>query len=257
MKDNSQLLVKAAQLYYDSGVNQSDIANILGVSRPTVSRLLDKAREEGIVEIIVHDPIDKGQELSNQLREAFGLRDAVVITGNYDYEKALERCCEAAIQFMDQILQDGDSIGVAWGSVPRIICRTMKPRDYSNITVVQMVGSLGTGDTDVDGTRIAMRLAQLLGGTYCNIYSPIYVHKREVCEYLCEEPSIAATLERAMHTDVIITGIGSLDNKTTIQRAGYWLESDMDELRRLGAVGHLLGRPYDKTASPSREMVIT
>lgn len=245
MKDNKQLLVRAAQLYYDAGLNQSDIATILDVSRPTVSRLIEKAREEGVVEITVHDPISKDPELSNALRDKLGLRDAVVITGDYHYEKALERCCEAAIQFLETILQDGYTIGIPWGMVPQIICDKIDLKKFENLSVTQMVGCLGTGDTNVDGIKMAIRLANKLGGTYYNIYSPIYVHNKEVSEYLLQEPPIAATLERAMNTDVIVTGIGSVDSKSTIMKAGFWHDEDLQELLDMGVAGHLLGRTYD------------
>ena len=43
-------LVQASRLYYELGETQSRVAEILGVTRPQVSRLLKRARAEGIVE---------------------------------------------------------------------------------------------------------------------------------------------------------------------------------------------------------------
>jgi deoxyribonucleoside regulator len=44
---------QAARLYYQDDLNQRQVANELGVSRPTVSRLLTQARREGIVQISI------------------------------------------------------------------------------------------------------------------------------------------------------------------------------------------------------------
>lgn len=250
MENHTQLLVRTAQLYYEEQLNQSDIANILQVSRPTVSRLIDEARREGVVEIIVHDPIQKNAELSNQLRSTLNLRDAIVLNGVYEYEKALARCCEAGLQLLSTILKNGQTIGISWGSVPQLITDMLQPKDYYNLSVVQMVGCLGTGNPNVDGLELAIHLSRKLGGTYSNIYAPIYVGSEVVRDYLIKEPQIAATLKKAMHTDIIITGIGSLDSGTSIQRAGYWTDADREELLSLGAVGHLLGRPYDRDGNP-------
>ncbi|MGQ9748112.1 MAG: MarR family transcriptional regulator, partial [Candidatus Caldatribacteriaceae bacterium] len=38
-----------AWLHYQEGYSQNDIADMLHLSRPKVSRLLDRARERGIV----------------------------------------------------------------------------------------------------------------------------------------------------------------------------------------------------------------
>ena len=245
MEDRTDLLVRASELYYEQGLNQNEIAKILSISRPTVSRLLDEAKETGVVEIIVHSPIRKDPELSFALRNTFHLKDAVVISGVYDYPKALRRCCEAASQFFNTIMENNKTVGISWGSAPQHLCEVMDKREYYNVNVVQMVGCLGTGNPNVDGIELALRLSRRLGGTYSNIYAPIYVGNEVVYSYLVSEPQIAATLEKANHVDIILTGIGSLDESTTLQQAGYFTDRDRMELIGRGAVGHLLARPYD------------
>ena len=54
MSDFDQL-VRAGRLYYELGETQNQIAELLGVTRPQVSRLLKRARAEGIVEIRIVD----------------------------------------------------------------------------------------------------------------------------------------------------------------------------------------------------------
>ena len=45
MNNHESLLVHVAQLYYQQNLNQSEISKIVGLSRPTVSRMLEEARE--------------------------------------------------------------------------------------------------------------------------------------------------------------------------------------------------------------------
>ena len=54
MSDFEQL-VRASRLYYELGETQNAIAELLGVTRPQVSRILKRARAEGIVEIRIVD----------------------------------------------------------------------------------------------------------------------------------------------------------------------------------------------------------
>lgn len=48
-------LVKIANLYYNDGWTQEQIAKKLGVSRPVISKSLQKAREHKIIEIFIKD----------------------------------------------------------------------------------------------------------------------------------------------------------------------------------------------------------
>lgn len=48
--------VEVAKLYYIDELDQKEIARKLDVSRPTVSRLLQYARENKIVNVDIHDP---------------------------------------------------------------------------------------------------------------------------------------------------------------------------------------------------------
>lgn len=55
--DDMRLLVKCCSLYYRDNLGQEEICEILGVSRPTVSRLLKLGREKGIVKIEFSTPL--------------------------------------------------------------------------------------------------------------------------------------------------------------------------------------------------------
>lgn len=246
MEDKTDLLVRVAELYYEQELNQSEVGKILQLSRPTVSRLLEEAKETGVVEIIVHSPIRKNPALSRELRNTFHLREAIVVQGNYPYEKSLRRCCEAASQFFNTIMDNNTIVGIGWGTVPQILSEILDEKDYYNVNVVQMVGCLGTGNPDVDGIELALRISKRLGGTYSNIYAPIYVGNETVHKYLTSEPQIEATLRRAEHVDIVLTGVGSFNPETTLQRAGYWNDADRERFIRQGAVGHVMAQPYDQ-----------
>jgi deoxyribonucleoside regulator len=250
MNNNIDQLIRVSELYYEEGLSQQEISRIMDVSRPAVSRMLTEARDCGIVEIKVNSPIRKNAELSKRIREVFGLRDVIVVKGSYSYERGLHRCCEAAVDYSSTILTNGMTIGTAWGMVPRYLCELFNERrddfKYYNIDVVQMVGCLGAGNPEMDGVEIALRLARSLGGMYYNIYAPVYVSSKPLYDSIMEEPLTRATLRRAQQVDVTYMGIGSYDDTTSLQRAGYLNDNSRRELIAAGAAGHMLARPYDK-----------
>ncbi|MDY3619176.1 sugar-binding transcriptional regulator [Agathobaculum sp.] len=246
MDNRTELLVHVSELYYQQGLSQQEISKIMDMSRPTISRLLDEAKETGVVEIIVHSPILKHAQLSYALRTEFGLRDAVVLAGDYEYAKSLNRCAEEAARFLNTVLDNNQSIGISWGRALEALCDAIKPAEYYNVNVVQMVGCLGTGNPRVDGLELALRISKKLGGTYSNIYAPVYVDSELVYTYLVSEPQIEMTLKKALSVDVVLSGIGSLDDPNgSLYQAGCYTPEDRTELMRRGAVSSLLGRMFD------------
>ena len=79
MNRNDNLLEYVAELYYERGLSQQEIGSIINASRPTVSRLIDEAKKQGVVKIVIETSVSKNNKLSGRLRKAFHLRDAIVV----------------------------------------------------------------------------------------------------------------------------------------------------------------------------------
>ena len=60
------LALKVATLYYRDGFNQQEIASELGISRATVSRLLQYGRDKGLVTIKIHNPLAPLHQLQTE-----------------------------------------------------------------------------------------------------------------------------------------------------------------------------------------------
>jgi DNA-binding transcriptional regulator LsrR (DeoR family) len=54
--DELRLMTRVARMYYELGLRQSEIAERLFLSQPTISRLLRRAQKEGITRITVSVP---------------------------------------------------------------------------------------------------------------------------------------------------------------------------------------------------------
>ena len=77
-QDKQRLSIEAARLYYMSDYSQQDIATRLGVSRPTVSRLLQHAKEQGYVQISIVDPLEDLDALGEGVKKKYGLEQVLV-----------------------------------------------------------------------------------------------------------------------------------------------------------------------------------
>ena len=78
---NSQI-IRVAELYYLQNKTQQEIAKEIGVSRPTVSRLLEEARAQKIVEIKMNIREEVHVQLSCNLRKKLGIPEVIVVANN-------------------------------------------------------------------------------------------------------------------------------------------------------------------------------
>ncbi len=56
MERRDEQSIEAVKLYYQQGLSQAEVATRMGLSRPTVAKLLAHGRERGFVTIEIHDP---------------------------------------------------------------------------------------------------------------------------------------------------------------------------------------------------------
>ena len=69
----------AAHLYYERKLTQKEIARELGISCPTVSRLLSCVQQEGIVQIAVREPAWRNSDLKAPLIDTLGLDTVILV----------------------------------------------------------------------------------------------------------------------------------------------------------------------------------
>src|SRR5262252_9055296 len=96
--DELRLLAKVARLYYRDGLRQTDITDRLNIHQSTVSRLLKRAEQEGIVRIALSMPFGLQPDLEDALQAAYGLRDAIVVE-TIDQEDQIVRDLGAAAAY--------------------------------------------------------------------------------------------------------------------------------------------------------------
>jgi DNA-binding transcriptional regulator LsrR (DeoR family) len=240
---SDERLAQVATLYYEQGLRQSEIAERLGESRSNVSRLLTEARRRGIVEIRIHRPLSLDAALAGELRQRFGLRDALVLAdGEAD---ALRRVGELAARFLERSFDEIGVLAISWGTALREVVEHLGTRRRP-IEVVQMIGGVGSGSSNVDGTELARRFADALGGSCDYLHAPLLADDEETARRVLRESSVRRVLEKAALADAALVGIGALEPEvSSLVRAGYLDERAVRRLRRAGAVGDVCGRHFD------------
>ncbi len=245
--DRVEQIVEAATLYYEENLGQEQIAHRLGVSKATVSRLLRKARELGVVEITVHKLLETDNRLGERLSAEFNLRDALVLVSRGGtYDERLSLVGRLAAQYLDEIVFGGAVLGISWGTAVYHTVNALSPRKKEPVLVVQMIGAVGTGNPQIDGPDLARRLSEVYGGKYKYLHAPLIVDNKEVREALLEESRIKETLEISSKADIALVGIGTVEPSfSSLRRAGYLSERELLALKEQGAVGDVCAYHFD------------
>jgi DNA-binding transcriptional regulator LsrR (DeoR family) len=231
-----QKVVLAAELYYIYHLTQEQIAKRIGVSRPWVSKLLQRAEDAGIVRIDVSTFSSGITDVEEQLKERFNIRSAKVIKPMPDGQ-TLPQCALAAAHYVISILESDSCISLAWGKTLAAMVDAFIPMNMPNVMVVPLVGGLGANPT-VLSNQLAANLAQSMGAKCSLLHVPAFVGGKEEKQLLMNNPIIHKTIELSEHADIAIFGIGAL-HYSTIVREGYISRDIIAELENAGAVGDI------------------
>lgn len=237
-----KLMVQVAQMYYEYNQTQQEIAQKLGISRPTVSRLLNQSRDEGIVHITIHNPLGYCSQLEEIFRKEFHLKEVMIVP--HPGRRPTEALTQVAVNYLHRILKDGDTIGVAWGKTLHFIAQSLKPKTLSNIRVVQMKGGMGLTGSNIHASQIVESFSSAFRGKAFYLPVPAIVDTANVKRAFMSDSSLRRTMQVAEEVNVGVFSIGALHAAAAQIEAGYMTVDEIISLQTRGAVGDICSRFY-------------
>lgn len=243
-----QMLERVARAYYELGLRQEKIAQRLDLSRVSVSRLLQRARTTGLVQVRIMALLDDYRDRSTErrLRAMYGLADAVALLDPLSDSSTLE---SLMAQYLDDILPLKGIVTVGGGrTVGRVgdVFATWNPRPH--IEWVPMIGLSRSRDDDGPSPSMGQRWAGA-GGRWRELAAPYVTHHEQVALMLAQEPDAAEILQEVRRADAAIVGIGTRAH--ALQRARAWKHHELVAiLKQSNAVGDILFRFLDAEGRP-------
>ncbi len=240
--------VHCLELYYRQGRSQKDIARALGVSAATVSRLLKRAFDEGLVRVELDLP--RREQLEAGLVERFGLRDAVVVAagGRGDVKEELGT---AAATYFEKIAVNGLRVGLSCGFTLYQTIRQLHERRFRDLALYPLSGESTLKLVDLfPNTLVGMMAAKYR--PHVNAYALPVQHLVSLREIerarrrLLRDPEIRRIYEAAQDVDIALVGIGLIGEQTP----GFCSLAEsygvsVKRLRQLGVVGEINYQPFD------------
>ncbi len=159
------LMAEVATLYYEKRMTQQEIAEAMSLSRQTVSKLLNEAIRENIVEIKIHNPQKDCEDLRREICQRYSLRDCIICpSGSKSETLRYHMTVKTAAQYVAPILEQGGlKIAVSWGKTIHDLVLSMPELTTADNLVFPLFGATDDESYFFSSNELARGMADKIG----------------------------------------------------------------------------------------------
>lgn len=236
------LLHSVARMHYDSGMSQVDIAKRIGVSTATVSRLLQRARTEGIVRIEIADLVG-AEELAAALTERLRLKAARVVEA--PPAAALPSLAAPVGELLlGAGLVPGSVLAIGWGRAIRAVLDAGLP-PVPGVLTVSATGGMQQHLPHFQVNEFVRLAAEQMEGTPHFLHAP-YLPSAATRRAFLADPAISESVALWDRIDVALVGIGLPHAQNSPEASA----ATPDEQALVDAVGDVIRHYFDADGRP-------
>jgi len=241
-----QLLHRAASAYYVDGVRQAEVAERLGVSRPTVSKLLAEARRIGMVRFeVLEPPTADLPDLAARLQDVLGVRSVRIAPGNQvqrDYRGIGDLLGE---ELRSLGLQRGEVLLISSGKTTYAVSGMPGLPELPGVVIAPTVGGQQETDPSFQTNEIVRRFADRTRAEPKFMFAPASPSE-QLWESLQADPSFREITDLWARARAVVVGIG----EPYQGRAALTSVVPRDEPALVPAVGDINLHFYDIDGHP-------
>lgn len=237
-----------ARRFYLEGRSKTEIADELDLSRFKVARILEDAREQGLVQITVRLPAQIDAELSAALLECYGLRRAVVIEpGRHTGAGLLDVLGHVAADLLTEVVGPDDVLGLTCSQSVSATAAAL--RELAPCPVVQLTGTLVGPNQETGSVESVRSAAGVSGGKAYLFYAPMVLPDAATAAALRAEKAVRTAFAQFPAVTVALVAIGAWDAGLST----VWETLDEPERREVaeaGGVGEIGARVFGPRGEP-------
>ncbi len=251
--DTRRFMVKIARKYYEDKMTQAEIASLYGISRQKVQRLLDQGERNGVIQVFIRPPLHIHENLENQLERLYGLREAVVVDVEPQWNSDVLRAGIGlgAAEYLLRVMRDHLRIAISWGetllNMARSLAQLSTVKKVKNTQIIQGLGFVSESGKDSHSGEIVNIIAGVLGAQKHLLSAPGVAVSREARNVFLKDPNVSEVLQMAKSADIALLGIGVLTRDMIVMRGKNNIAwSEIEDIRKRGAVGDITLRFFDR-----------
>jgi|SRR5579875_2093711 len=252
--NDENLLRRIAEMYYNEGVSQENIANRVATSRQFVSRALQRARELGIVRITIAPDERAGflQNLARQARSLLGLEDIIIVPGHATNTSTpvtsgvdsgndvVNAIALAAQEYLDQLLTDNDTVAVSGGKrfIRNMLRHAHPTKILEHLEVVASIGFVEPHTTTGDANLIAYDLASMYGARHTWFPCPAFMQTPQEVEFIRQLPMVRRAYTLMQNATIVLTSVWQPEYQLLIDQ-GYLTYEDEERIKAFHPVADI------------------
>ena len=201
-QNKDRLSIDVAKLYYKSDYSQQQIANKLNLSRPTVSRLLQYAKEKGFVQINIADPIEDNSSLEEALCEKYNLDVVKIAYAPLNTTNEIKKSISMkAADYLYEIVKDGDIIGVSWGTTIYNMALNLKHKALKGVQIVQLKGGISHSQSNTYAYEVVELFSEAFSTVGRYLPLPVMFDTAQIKELIERDKHIKKILDKETQTN--------------------------------------------------------
>ncbi|MCC4502593.1 sugar-binding transcriptional regulator [Limosilactobacillus reuteri] len=234
--------VTVSRLYYIDKISQTAIAKKLKMSRPTISRLLQLAQDNNIVQITINNPFEEVSDLPAQLAAKYGLKKVLIADQVGDsYESILNQIGQIAARYLGSIVRDNDTIGLTWGNTMAVIARFLQPSTKKNVHTVYLKGTV-SNSTHNNYSNIITQHFNANFHTQTEILPvPVIFDHQKTRDLVLQDQFIKRIIQQGKAAEIALFTVGTTRPDAMLFQLGYFTNQQTRYLEQ-HAVGDILSQ---------------
>ena len=249
MDARDEQALDAVKLYYGTGLSQSEVAQRLGLSRPTVSKLIQHGKDRGFVTIQIHDPREQESSLATELCNAFGLSDVRLALVPENGPDLVGELGKVGAALLADNVADGDSVGVTWGSTMYAVARNLQRQERRGVEIIQLKGGVSYTTRATNDFETITLFCNAFGAFARTLPLPVIFDSVEVKRLVEGEEHIRRVIDMGRESDVAVFTVGAIRPDATLFNLGYLSETEEAGIAA-HAVGDICSRFFDDEGNP-------
>ena len=244
MDARDEQALDAVKLYYEAGLSQSEVAQRLGLSRPTVSKLIQHGKDRGYVTIRIHDPREQESSLAAELRTVFGLEDARLAVLPETGPNLTGELGKVGAAVLADNVSDGDLVGVTWGSTMYAVAKSLRPQERRGVEIIQLKGGVSYTTRATNDFETITLFCNAFGAFARTLPLPVIFESLEVKRLVEGEKHIRRVIDMGREADVAVFTVGAIRPDAMLFNLGYLSETEKAGIAAR-AVGDICSRFFD------------
>lgn len=242
--EKRRLLAKVSYLYFVEGKSQNEISTALDIYRTTVSRMIGKAKEEGIVEIAIKDYDMDVFLLEEYVQKKYGLK-RVELVDNQKVKTPIElsECIsKRSASLVRHLVREDDIVGISWGSTLSKMVDKIDSKTVKNVVICPLAGGPSHINTKYHVNTLVYEMSRIFNGQTTFINATVVSESAQLATKILGSKHFEELLSLWNNLNVAIVGIGGDLAHSVSQWRDLLTEEDYKSLKNEGAVGEVCCR---------------